>query len=126
MKKGGKIAIWSISLLALGGLAYYLYKRATKKILGRPNFDLLVKNMPNATLGKDKSGNDTLYGKIDDRYDFLFFVNNRFFIKDKQDKGLAVAYGFYYNGGKWLQSDDKSKNVKGKNVLENLTEFRIL
>lgn len=126
MKKGGKIAIWSISLLALGGLAYYLYKRATKKILGRPNFDLLVKNLPNGKVEKDKSGADILIGKIDDRYNFLFYPTNRFFVKDMQDKGVAVAYGFYYNGGKWLQADDKTKNVKGKNVLENLTEFRVL
>ena len=101
----------------LGGIGYYFYSR--RRILGIENWNLVSKNVPST-----KTYSDVKELMLSDGSYVNFFQNNRFFVYDKkgEDKNM-LSYGFYYNGGKNLESD-KGKKIKGNSVIQNINKSK--
>lgn len=112
-----KIILGLIGGVALiGGVSYLLYTR--RKITGIQSWNLVFKNVPSAILTTDKTIAKVL---LNDGFYAQFYQNNRFYIFNQKDE--SVAKGFYFSGGKILESD-KGKVIRGNSVILNLNEAK--
>ena len=96
----------------IGGVSYFLYTR--RKITGIQSWNLVFKNVPSANLLNDKTTAKVL---LNDGFYAQFYQTNRFYIFN--DKNEAVAKGYYFSGGKILQSDTEEV-IRGNSVILNL------
>lgn len=105
----------------IGGVSYLLYTR--RKITGIQSWNLVFKNVSSATLLADKITAKVL---LNDGFYAQFYQTNRFYIFNPKDE--AVAKGYYFSGGKILQSDegenDKVEVIRGNSVILNLNEAK--
>jgi hypothetical protein len=114
MKEKDNVYLWGISLAVLGVVAYYLYKKSGKRV-GVDNYNLVLAYEPTA-----KVLGDIIKVKIDNERFAQFYTNNRFFIfKGK----TALGKGTYLDGGRVLKSDDGKKDIKGKDIIQNLKNY---
>lgn len=112
-----KIILGIVGGVALiGGVGYFLYTR--RKIIGIESWNLVFKNVPSAILTTDK---ETAKVLLNDGFFAQFYQNNRFYIFDSQSK--YVSKGYYYSGGKILQSDS-GEIIRGNSVILNLNKAK--
>jgi len=113
-----KIILGVIGGVALiGGIGYFFYSR--RRIKGIENWNMVSKNVPSA-----ETISDMKEIMLSDGSYVHFFQNNRFFVYSKkgEDKNM-LSYGYYFNGGRILQSD-KGKVIKGNSVIQNINKSK--
>lgn len=110
-----KRILLGLGIIAASGIGLYLYFK--KKVTGIDNFEMIKENLTNVNSSTGVGNSPVYFVRIADNLLTTFYPTNRFFIGD--DKGVVIARGFYYNGGKILVGLNNFK-IKGDNVKENL------